>query len=229
VRQLASLWRAAAVVAAKDLRLERRGRTRLAAIFALAVLLLLLFAFALDPATSPRQVGAVILWVPVLFAGLLAVGRAFAQEREEDALTALRLAPVPGAALYLGKLLANLAVVAGLQALVLALGGLFFGLGAGAHWGALLLLLGVGSLAFLALATLLAAVTAPLRLGETLLPVLLLPLLFPVVIFAAAGTQRLLLGRPLAEVRGPLQLLLAFALVYLAAGCLLTGPALEEE
>lgn len=229
MRELAHLLRAALLVAAKDLRLERRGRTRLAAVLALAVLLVLLFAFALDPATSPRQVGAVILWVPVLFAGLLAVQRAFVLEREQDTLTALRLAPVPGAALYLGKLLANLAVVAAIQALVLALSALFFGLGSGAHWGGLVLVLALGTVAFLALATLLAAVTAPLRLGDTLLPVLLLPLLFPVVIFAAAGTQRLLVGRPLAEVRGPLQLLLAFAFLYLAAGCLLTGPALEDE
>jgi heme exporter protein B len=65
-------------------------------------------------------------------------------------------------------------------------------------------------------------------MGETLLPILLLPLLIPVVIFAASATQRLLAGRPLAEVDGPLRMLLAFDLIFLFVCTLAFGPALEE-
>jgi ABC-type transport system involved in cytochrome c biogenesis permease component len=86
----------------------------------------------------------------------------------------------------------------------------------------------LASAGFIALGTLFGAVAAHTRLGETLLPVLLLPLLTPVVILACTATQRLLVGRPTVEVIGPLKMLGAFALVFLFACTVLFGAVLEE-
>jgi len=81
---------------------------------------------------------------------------------------------------------------------------------------------------FIALGTLFGAIAAHTRLGETLLPILLLPLLTPVIIFACAATQRLLVGRPVGDVASQLKMLLAFDLVFLFVCTAIFGAVLEE-
>jgi heme exporter protein B len=90
------------------------------------------------------------------------------------------------------------------------------------------LVVGLASVGFVALGTLFGAVAAQTRLGETLLPILLLPLLIPVVIFGVSATQRLLVGRPLAEVMGSVRMLAAFDLIYLFVCTLAFGSVVEE-
>jgi heme exporter protein B len=80
----------------------------------------------------------------------------------------------------------------------------------------------------MALGTLFSAISGSTRMGDTLLPVLLFPLLLPVVIFAASATQRLLLGRPFAEVEGSVRMLGAFDIVFLVVCALLFGAVVEE-
>jgi heme exporter protein B len=82
--------------------------------------------------------------------------------------------------------------------------------------GALVLVVVLATVGFIALGTLFSAITAHTRLGDTLLPILLLPLMIPVVIFAATATQRLLIGRPVEEIAASLRMLLAFDLIYVA-------------
>jgi heme exporter protein B len=215
-------------IARKDLVLEARSRERFVSMATFAVLVAVVFAFALDPAVRARSIAGAMLWVTVLFAGLLGLGRSFAMEREAEALTGVMLSPVPAGAVYLGKLLANLLVVLAVEAVIFPVYALFFGLRFAGSLPGLVAVVFLATVGFMALGTLFAAVTAHTRLGETLLPILLLPLLVPVVIFAASATQRLLVGRPLAEVDGSLRMLLAFDLVFLFVCTALFGAAVEE-
>jgi len=138
------------------------------------------------------------------------------------------VSPAPSGAVFLGKWLANLLIVLAVEAVVFPVYALFFGLRfAGALWG-LALVVFLATAGFMALGTLFSAIAVHTRLGETLLPILLLPLLIPVVIFAASATQRLLVGRPLAEVCGNLRMLLAFDLIFLFVCTAAFGPAMEE-
>jgi heme exporter protein B len=208
---LAQVW----IVAAKDLRLELRSRERLITMATFALLVAVVFSFAIDPTVRARDILGAMLWVTILFAGTLGLGRSFSAEREQETLTGLLLAPLDRGALYLGKLLANLALLLTVEAVVLPVFLLFFGAGMPASIGGLVLVLVLASVGFMALGTLFSAITAHTRLGDTLLPILLLPLLIPVVIFAATATQRLLVGRPIAEVDASIRMLLAFDLIYL--------------
>jgi heme exporter protein B len=222
---LAQLW----AVARKDLLLEARSRERLVSMATFAVLVAVVFSFAVDPtAVRARTIAGAMIWVTVLFAGTLGLGRAFALEREADALTGVLAAPVDRGALFLGKWLASFAIVTAVEAVIFPVYALFFQL----SWrGSLAALAGVVVLAtagFLALGTLFAAVAAHTRLGETLLPILLLPLLIPVVIFASTATQRLLVGRPVGEVVSQMKMLGAFALVFLFVCTVVFGAVLEE-
>ena len=215
-------------IARKDLMVEARSRERLVATCSFAVLVAVVFSFALDPSVRARSVAGAMLWVTVLFAGTLAMGRAFANEREADALSGVLAAPVDRAAVFLGKWLASLVIVTATEAVVFPVFALFFGISLGNAPGALAAVVVLATLGFIALGTLFGAMAAHTRYGESLLPVLLLPLMIPVVIFAASATQRLLVGRPAAEVASQLRMLAAFDLVIIFVCMTVFGAVLEE-
>ncbi|HEX8454986.1 MAG TPA: heme exporter protein CcmB [Longimicrobium sp.] len=220
----AQMW----AVARKDLLLELRSRERVLSMGTFAVLVAVVFSFALDPSVRAREIAGAMIWVTVLFAGTLGMGRAFALEREADALTGVLVSPVDRGALFLGKWLANLAVVLVVEVVIFPVYGLFFGLPYGRSLPALVAVVVLATLGFIALGTLFGAIAAHTRLGETLLPILMLPLLIPVVIFAASATQRLLAGRAVAEISSQLRMLAAFDLVFLFVCTALFGAVLEE-
>lgn len=215
-------------VARKDLVLEMRSRERLLVAGTFAVLVAVVFSFSLDPTLRARSFAGAMIWVTILFAGILGLGRSFGLEREQEALSGLLLAPIDRGALFLGKFLANLAILLVLELVVFPVYALFFGLDFAGSLAGVALIVFLASVGFMLLGTLFAAVSAHTRLGETMLPVLLLPLLIPVVIFAVSGTQRLLVGRPFEEVLGNLKMLLAFDLIYLIVCTAVFGSVVEE-
>jgi heme exporter protein B len=217
------------VIVWKDLLLELRTRERVAAMGAFAVLAGVLFNFSTDRSlVRPQDMAAGLIWMTIVFDGLLGVGRTFHLEAEDGALQGLLMSPAPKDAIFLGKALSNFVLLYAVALLVLAVFMLFFGLGIGSSPAAVLLSLGLGALGFVALGTLFAAVSSGTRMGETVLPILVFPLLVPMVIYGAGATGRLLAGRPVAEVAGNLRMLGAFALVALAAGAALFRFVVED-
>ncbi|HET6765558.1 MAG TPA: heme exporter protein CcmB [Longimicrobiaceae bacterium] len=217
-----------AAVARKDLMLELRSRERVVAMAVFAVLVAVVFSFALDPTVRARGIAGAMVWVTVLFAGTLGLGRSFAIEREGDALHGVLLAPIDRGAFFLGKFLANLVIVLGVELVIFPVYALFFGLDFLGSLGALAGIVGLATVGFMLLGTLFAAISAHTRLGDSLLPILLLPLLLPIVIFGAAATQRLLIGRPPSEVMAGVKMLAAFDLLYLLVCTWSFGHVIEE-
>jgi heme exporter protein B len=228
------LWREAMLVAGKDLRIERRARVTLNQVLPFGVLVLVLFSFALDPARtldddrSVLEVAAPgLLWVAVLLALLLAVGRAFAVEAENGALDGLRLAGLDPGAVFLGKALAIAAQLLVLE-VVLAVGVvLLYDLEpAGVP---MLLLAAFAATAGLAAAgTVYGSLAAGLRVRETLLPLLVVPMVAPVML-GATRTWEAAIERTPSHGWPWLGLLGVFALVYVALGMSVSGPLLEES
>ncbi|MBA4158449.1 MAG: heme exporter protein CcmB [Gemmatimonadetes bacterium] len=217
-----------ATIAEKDLRLEFRSRERLLTMVTFAALVAVIFSFALDPTVRARSILGAMLWVTVLFAGTLGLGRSFAVEREQETLTGVLLAPVNRGALYLGKFLANLVILLLVELVIFPVYALFFQASFAGSYLGLTAVVVLATIGFIALGTLFSAMTAHTRLGDTLLPILLLPLMIPVVIFAAGATQRLLVGRPIEEIAASLRMLLAFDLIYLAVCTTLFQYVVDE-
>lgn len=216
-------------IAWKDIVIELRTRQRIVVMTAFAVLTGFLFNFSVDPgAVRMQDIAAGLIWMTMIFSGLLGVGRTFQLESEDGAFQGLLLTPVPRDAIYLGKVLANFLLVFLLVLLILVVFGAFFQLDYGPNLGILVGTLAIGTLGFVALATIFGAVAAETRLAETLLPVLLFPLLTPMVIFGVSATNRLLAGRPVAEVSGNIRILAAFALIAVASGALLFKTVVED-
>ncbi len=222
------LLRQAMVIAEKDLRLEFRTRERVVTMFTFAVLVAIVFGFSLSPAVEVRLMAGAMVWVTILFAGMLGLGRSFSLEREQDALVGILLAPIDRGALYLGKFLANLALLLGTSIVIYFAYAFFFQIplfGPGVGLVAVTFLACVG---FMALGTLFSAVAGGTRLGDMLIPIVLLPLLTPVVIFGASATQRLIMNRPISEVMGNLRVLAAFDLIFLLVCTMIFASVVEE-
>lgn len=220
------MWRDASLVAGRDLRVEARSRVTTNQVAPFALLVLILFAFALDP-DGPLLERATpgLYWVTVLFSALLAIARSAALDEADGVRDALRLSALDPAGVFVGKALAVAAELAALEVLL--------GLGVIILYGAepdALGLLAVtclsATVAVASTGTLYGALVSGLRVRETLLPLLLLPVLAPVLIAATRAFESALGGVP-ADGWPWCGLLATFAVLYSVAGALAYGTLLE--
>ena len=213
----------------KDLLLELRSRERIASMGAFAILAGVLFNFSIDTTTvRPQDVAAGLVWMTLVFGGLLGVGRTFQIEAQDGAMQGILMSPVPKDAVFLAKVIANFVLLFTVSLLVLGVFALFFGMDVSGNLGWVVLVLGLGSLGFVALATLFAAISTGTTMGETLLPILVFPLLVPMVVFGVGSMGRLIAGRPFSEVEGNVRMLGAFAVGAVAAGAALFRFVVED-
>jgi heme exporter protein B len=220
--------RRAWIVVWKDVLSERRSKESLNALVFFSILLLFVFQFALGPERARVEAALPgLLWLGFILAGLLAFGRTFLVERENDCWEGLVLSPGDKSAIYLGKLAGNVLLMAVVEAVLLVLFTVFFGLDFTGVLPALCLVLALGTLGLAAVGTLFGAITAQLRARELLFPVLLLPAVVPILLGAVSATQSVILGQPLAEAAAWLKLLAAADLVYLVVGVLTFEFVLE--
>jgi heme exporter protein B len=221
------VFRDAALIAGKDLRVELRSRVTTNQIAPFALLVLVLFAFALDPDRGVlTRATSGLYWVAVLFCALLAVQRSFTIEAADGNRDALRLAGLDPAGIFIGK---AVAIAAELLALEVVLGiGVAILYGTDIHGVGLLLVTCLVATAGLAAAgTLYGVLAAGLRVRETLLPLLLLPVVAPVLIAATRAFEAALDQSPDDGWRW-MSVLGVFAVVYLVLGLLAFGSLLEE-
>lgn len=215
---------AVAWVARKDLLQELRSKAvTVATVFFSAVTLgILAFAFGESPALM-REGAVGALWVALAFAGIISAAQSWQTDLEDGALDAMLVWPVPRAAVYLGKLLANWGLMVALGVLLLPIAGGLFGvdIGAGGARGvlALLLVIVAGTLGFAQIAVFYAGLTANLRARESLLPVLMFPVVIPILLAAVRASNAIVGSGDLALADAWLRLLVGFDLVY-AVVCL---------
>jgi len=213
-----STWNRVAAVAWKDFTAERRTKANFNAVVAMAGLILLFFGFALGPdAEGLRNAAAGVLWLTILFSGVLAFNRSYQLELEAGALEQLLLYPGERWAIYLGKMLANLGFVFLVEVVTLPLTGVLYHVAFPERWGAVLGVLVLGTTGFVSLGTLYAAMASRSRSREVLLPLLLFPMLVPVLIAASGATAALLVGDVMGDSRAWIRLLAAFDGIFLIA------------
>jgi heme exporter protein B len=221
--------RVAVAIARKDALSELRGRHATVSTLFFAAVVLLLFGFALGPDSARLAAAAPgLLWLAVVFAGLLAVNRLHLLETDDGALEHLALYPVSRRAIYAGKALGGFAVMLLLGVVVLAAVGILFAVDIAAAWPALLATVMLGALGVAAVGTFYAGITVRLRAREVMLPLLMLPVLAPLLLAAVKATAAALSGDPFGELGAWLQLLVAFDVIMLVAGLSTYGYLLED-
>jgi heme exporter protein B len=220
------MWRDAILVAGKDLRIEARSRIALWQVVPFAVLVLILVAFAIGPdSASLRHAAPGVFWIAVLFSTVLTIQRSVAIESGEGTRDGLRLSGIDPGGIFLGK-----AAAVGLQLLVLQIvlwGGVTFLFNVRVHvvW----LAIATSLLATVGLAcagVLYGALSAGLRVRDTLLPILVLPVLAPVLLAGSKAWEAALDGNAGSGTEW-LRILIPFAVIYLVIGIVLYGPLQE--
>jgi heme exporter protein B len=216
------------VVLLKDLRAELRTKEAINASFAFALVILVLFSFAFDPEEdTTKAISGGLLWIVFAFAGTLVFNRSFARELPNDCLDALVAAPIPGAALFLGKALANYLLVLAIELVSLPVFGIFYNV----HWTRqfpqLMLVLALGTWGLTVIGTVFSALTVNIRLREVMLPMLTYPILAPALMAAMQLTMQLIQGNAIGpETVRWLNLLIAFDVAFTAVSLYLVETVL---
>jgi heme exporter protein CcmB len=220
----------ALLVLKKDFAIELKSGEMFYTTIFFAVACTMIFAFAFVRDGEPIQgTTAGILWISVLFAGNLALGRTFERERYGETIRALLLAPSPRAAVYVGKLLGIVLLMALAEALVTPMVAVLFHEPLFRTPGMLVLILLTGTVGFATVGTLFAAMLLRTRTREILLPILLYPVTVPVIIASVLATSALLEPEPnLAMARFWISMLVAFDVVFVVLSLWTFEPLMTE-
>ncbi len=221
--------RAAWLVAVKDLQLEMRTKEILTStgLFAVLVVTLGSLAFYTDPVSSPN-VAPGVLWISILFCGILLIGQSWALERENDAVFGLLLAPIPRPSIYIGKTISALILLFAVELLLVPLCLIFFQIEPAGILLPLFALVFLGSLGFVSTASLFSAVGIRTRARDLMLSVLVFPLVAPALLASAVATRELFAGASMTEVIGWIRILTAFDLLFVGFGVWVSRHLLAE-
>jgi heme exporter protein B len=211
----------------KDLAAELRSRELLSAMLVFALLVILIFNFALElDATARATVTAGVLWVTFAFAGTLGLNRSMAMEKDRGCLDGLLLAPVDRSAIYFGKAVGNLIFMVIVEAIMLPVYSILYGVNL--FLPGLLLVILLGSIGYVAVGTLLSSMAVQTRTRDILLPILLFPLVIPILIAAVKASTGFLQGIAYADIQPWINLLLVYDVVFIAVSFMVFDYIVEE-
>jgi len=214
-----SFFRQAGAVLRKDIVAEIRDLDHLLSVFLFGFLIILLFSFALSVEPElVRKMAAGLFWLAILFSSVLNLQHSFQRETENGQWEGLILLGISPQALYLGKMFANLALIILLQAVLLPIMTILFDLNLSASLLSVLLL---GSFGIASLGTCYSGMTATLRGGQVLLPLLLFPMLVPLLLASVTVTRLLLAHDLFGQEVVWLKLLILFDTIFFLGSLLL--------
>jgi heme exporter protein B len=222
-----SFWRALWAVVWKDLAAELRSRELLSAMLVFALLVILIFNFALElDARERANVTSGVLWVTFTFAGTLGLNRSMAIEKDRGCLDGLLLAPVDRSAIYFGKAIGNLVFMLVVELIVLPVYSVLYN--TNLFLPGLILVILLGSIGYVAVGTLLASMAVQTRTRDVLLPILLFPVVIPVVIAAVKSSGGFLQGIPMDEITPWINLLIVYDVIFTAVAFMVFDYVVEE-
>ena len=212
----------------KELLLQWRTRAQMVAVFVFGATSLLLFSFAVGPnAEDLRKFSAGFLWLGLLLSSTLTLSESYHSEMENRALEGLLLLPSDPRVLYYAKAVANWLQLTLLGIALLPVMVVLYDAGT-TRVPLLIGVVALGAAGLSAPGTLYAAMTAQVRSRQTLLPLLLFPLIVPALLASVKATSLLILGDPMESLGSWLTLLAAFDALYWALCGLLYGRVVEE-
>lgn len=222
-----SFFQSVSAVVWKDLTAELRSREIFSAMFVFALLVVLIFNFALELEAGTRaSVAAGVLWATFTFAGTLGLNRSMSMEKDRGCLDGLLLAPVDRSAIFFGKMIGNLVFMLIVELVVIPLFSILYNINL-IQPGLIMVTL-LGSIGYIAVGTLLSAMAVQARTRDILLPILLFPVVIPVVIAAVKASSGYLQGIPMNEITPWLNLLIVYDIIFLTTAWLVFDKVVEE-
>jgi heme exporter protein B len=212
----------------KDIAIELRSKESLASMIMFAVLVLVVFNFAIESTGLDKSLVAPgTLWVAISFASILGLNRSFAMETDNDCLQGLLLAPLSRGELYIGKVASNFIFMMIAEIIILPLFVIFNGFNFDIKFVEIAGIACLGTVAIAGVGTILTTISSNTRMKEVMLPVLQIPLTVPVIISAVESTRQVL-TEEIRQISSWLYILAGFTIVYLTLSYLLFEFAVEE-
>ena len=222
-----TLLRAIAAIVWKDLRAEFRSFELVSAMLVFSLLVILIFNFALELDIKTRQsVTAGVLWATFAFAGTLGLNRSMAIEKDRGSFDGLLLAPVDRSAIYFGKFISNLAFMLLVEIIVLPVYSILYNMNL--FQPGLLMVILLGSIGYTAVGTLLSAMSVQTRTRDVLLPILLFPVAFSVLLAAVKASGGFLNNSELTDILLPINLLIAYDIIFISVSFMVFDSIVEE-
>ncbi|MFT4704106.1 MAG: heme exporter protein B [Bradymonadia bacterium] len=214
-------------IVAKDLRIELRSREVIYTSVLFSIVLVTLFLFSgFSERAVAREAGPGVLWTSLAFVGTLIFSRTFQREREERAVAGLLMVPGILDALFVSKLIVNLALLLVVEAVLVPAVAVSFHMALMPVLPSFLGVLALATLGYATLGTVLAATLATVRLREVILPLVLYPLCLPMLLSGVQATSGLLAGE---AIGGWVRILAIFAILFLVLSRWLFGEALDPR
>lgn len=221
----AKIW----AVFRKDLLIELRTKDSLNAMLFFGIVVLVVFHFALaDIDGSMRSMVPGVLWAAFAFSGTLGLNRIFAVEKENNCLQGLLMIPVDRGVIYLGKMLAVTLFMLLAECIIFVFCLVFFNLTVWNEIPWLALIFFVGTLGFASAGTLLSAISINTRMRETLLPLILFPVVLPILVNAVEATDVVLNRASDAGLKLPLTIMSVFTIIFATISYVLFEYVLED-
>lgn len=214
-----SWFSGAIAVLAKDVQLELRSRYALNTLLLFAVSSLLIVAFAIGGEELSTGLRAVILWIIILFSAIAGLSHAFVSEEERGTILLLQLNATPSA-VFVGKLLFNLALSLLMNTVVAVIFSVVLGFG-DANVLTLSVILLLGAIGLSGATTLISAIIARTPNKGPLFAVLSFPILVPLLLSVIGGTTEALEGGAISDVFTEVSTLIGYAGMVITASVLL--------
>ncbi len=222
-----SFARAVFAIVWKDIQAEYRSLELVSAMLVFSLLVIIIFNFALNLDIKLRQtITAGVLWTTFAFAGTLGLNRSMAVEKDRGCLDGLLLAPVDRSAIYFGKAISNFVFMLVVEAVVLPVYSVLYGINL--FQPGLLLVIFLGSIGYVGVGTLLATMSVQTRTRDILLSILLFPVVLPVLLPAIIASNGFLTGTELSENMFPLALLIAYDIIFISVAFMVFDNVVEE-
>jgi len=211
----------------KDLKAEFRSHELLTAMLVFALLVILMFNFALELDIRLRStITAGVLWATFVFAGELGLNRSLAIEKDRGCLDGLLLAPVERSAIYFGKVFTNLIMMLLMAAIVIPVYTLLYNVNLFRPIFFLVVLL--GCLGYAVVGTLLASMTVQTRSRDTLLPILLFPVAIPILVASVKASSGVFDNQTWAQVMPWINLLIGYDVIFIALAFMVFDEVVQE-
>lgn len=211
----------------KDLAAELRSRELLSAMFVFALLVILIFNFAIELQPNIRlTITPGVLWVTFAFAGTLGLNRSMAIEKDRGCLDGLLLVPVDRSVIYFGKAISNLVFMLIIALVVIPIYGALYNINV--FNAGLLLVVFLGSLGYVAIGTLLSSMAIQTRTRDVLLPVLLFPIVVPILMASVKASGGFLHNLPMSEIWPWLNILIVCDVIFTAVAFMVFDYVVEE-
>jgi heme exporter protein B len=223
------LFTTALLLAKKDLLSELKTKQILVTQIIFAALVIVVFSFAFDPSNNmTKAVIPGVIWVIIVFSGILGLNRSFIAEQRNDTMQGLLVAPMEAASIFLGKFFANFTMILMVEMVSIPFLFMLFNFKMNGSLPYFILVIFVGSFGFISVGTFLAALAANSKSSEMLLPLLLFPITSPILIGVTQATRIILSDMSkLSSALSWTQMVTSYDVIFFVVSLLLIDYVLE--